>query len=99
MGHISKVLLLLTSYLALTRSQALNVCEYFLPFSPSLTVSSHCFTLLVIVHDEGNRQAENGVETAIKYLAGNNMGNINKQSMVSLTGDPVDAAGDSEYLT
>ena len=75
----------------------MNVCEYFL-------LSSHCqlslfFTLLVIVHDEGNRQAENGVETAIKYLAGNNMGNINKQSMVSLTGDPVDAARDSEYLT
>ena len=36
--------------------------------------------------------------TAIKYLAGNNMGNINKQSMVGLTGEPVNAAGDSEYL-
>ena len=30
MGHISKALLLLTSYLALTWGQGLNVCEYFL---------------------------------------------------------------------
>ena len=34
----------------------------------------HCFTLLVIVTEEGDRPAENGVETAIKYLAQNNMG-------------------------
>ena len=62
------------------------------------TVSPHCFTLLVILCDEGNRQAENGVETAIKYLAQNNMANINKKSMVTLNGEPNKAAGDSEYL-
>ena len=62
------------------------------------TVNYHCVTLLVIVCDEGNRQAENGVETAIKYLAQNNMANINKQSMVTITGEPNKAAGDSEYL-
>ena len=39
------------------------------------------------------------MDTAIKYLAGNNIGNINKQSMVTLTGQPVNAAGDSEFLT
>ena len=62
------------------------------------TVSPHCFTLLVIVCDEGNRQAENGVETAIKYLTQNNKANINKKSMVTITGQPFKAAGDSEYL-
>ena len=62
------------------------------------TVNYHCVTLLVILCDEGNRQAENGVETAIKYLAQNNMANINKQSMVTITGEPNKAAGDSEYL-
>ena len=51
-----------------------------------------------MVCDEGDRQAENGVETAIKYLAQNNMANINKKSMVTLTGQPFKAAGDSEYL-
>ena len=61
------------------------------------TVSSDCFTPPVIVCDEGNRQAENGVDTAIKYLAQNNMANINKKSMVSLTGEPFQAAGGSEY--
>ena len=62
------------------------------------TLTSHSFNITVIVHDQNHRQAENGVATAIKYLAGNNMGNINKQSMVSLTGQPVNAAGDSKYL-
>ena len=62
------------------------------------TVNYHCVILLVILCDEGNRQAENGVETAIKYLAQNNMANINKQSMVTITGEPNKAAGDSEYL-
>ena len=100
MGHISEalllLLLLLTSYLALSRGQALNVCEYFFLSS---SVSSHCFSLLVILRDEANIQAENGVETALKYLAGNNMTNINKRSMVTLSGEPVNAARDSEYLT
>ena len=41
--------------------------------------------------------AENGVDTAIKYLSQNNMANINKKSMVSLTGEPVEAARGSEY--
>ena len=39
------------------------------------------------------------METAIKYLTQNNMASINKQSMVTLTGEPVNAAGDSEFLT
>ena len=30
MGHITTTILLLTSYLALTLAQGLNVCEYFL---------------------------------------------------------------------
>ena len=47
---------------------------------------SYCVTPLVIISDEGNRQAENGVETALKYLAQNNRANINKKSMVTLTG-------------
>ena len=38
------------------------------------------------------------METAIKYLSQNNMASVNKQSMVTLTGEPVNAAGDSEYL-
>ena len=38
------------------------------------------------------------MDTAIKYLAQNNMANINKKSMVTLTGEPFKAAGDSEYL-
>ena len=62
------------------------------------TVSSHCFTLLVIVCDEGNRPAENGVDTAIKYLTQNNMGNINKKSMVTLTGETENTTRDCEYL-
>ena len=67
--------------------------------SSPLFTDYHSFTLLVIIRDEANIQAENGVETAIKYLTGNNMTNINKQSMVTLTGQPVNAAGDSKYLT
>ena len=62
------------------------------------TVSYHCFPPLVILRDEGNRQAENGVDTAIKYLTQKGLANINKKSMVSLTGEPFKAAGDSEYL-
>jgi ionotropic glutamate receptor len=73
MGHISKAILLLTSYLALTLGQGLNV---------------------LIVCDERNIQAENGVDTAIKYLTQNNMANINKKSMVTLTGEANKAAGD-----
>ena len=57
----------------------------------------HCFTLLVIVTEEGDRPAENGVETAIKYLAQNNKANINTTSMVSLTGEPEKALRDSKY--
>ena len=94
MGHISKAILVLTSCLALTLGQALNVCEY----KYSLPSSSHCFTLLVIVCDDGNRQAENGVETAIKYLDRNNMANINQNSMVFSTGEPFKTADDCEYL-
>ena len=94
MGHISKAILVLTSCLALTLGQALNVCEY----KYSLPSSSHCFTLLVIVCDEANRQAENGVDTAIKYLMQNGMASVNKKSMVTLTGEPNKAASDSEYL-
>ena len=37
---------------------------------------------LVVVMDEGNRQAENGVDVAIKYLAQNNMASINKKTVV-----------------
>ena len=59
------------------------------------TLTSH--TLLVILCDEGNRQAENGVDTAIKYLTGKGLGSINRRSMVTLTGEPFKAAGDSEY--
>ena len=62
------------------------------------TVNYHCVTLLVILCDEGNRQAENGVDTAIKYLMQNGMGSVNKKSMVTLTGEPNKAASDSEYL-
>ena len=97
MGHISKALLLLTAYLALTLGQALNVCEYSLSSLLS-TVIHHCFTLLVIVCDEANRQAENGVETAIKYLTQKGLASVNKKSMVTLTGEPNKAASDSEYL-
>ena len=32
------------------------------------------------------------------YLTQNNMGSINKKSMVTLTGEPNKAAGDSEYM-
>ena len=42
--------------------------------------------------------AENGVDTAIKYLSQNNMANINKKSMVTLTGDGDKAMQNSEYL-
>ena len=42
--------------------------------------------------------AENGVDTAIKYLSQNNMANINKKSMVTLSEEPFKALGDSEYL-
>ena len=38
------------------------------------------------------------METALKYLAQNNMANINKKSMVTLTGDADKAMQDSEYL-
>ena len=55
--------------------------------------------MAVIVCDEGNRVAENGVETAIKYLAQNNMASVDKKSMVTLSGDPRRAAEDSEYLS
>ena len=58
----------------------------------------YCVTPLVILSDDGNRQAENGVETALKYLAQNNRANINKKSMVALTGDADKATQDSEYL-
>ena len=34
MGHISLAILLVTSYLALTLGQGLNVCEYILSCSP-----------------------------------------------------------------
>ena len=66
--------------------------------SPHLlsTLTSH--TLIVILCDEGNRQAENGVDTAIKYLTGKGLGSINRRSMVTLTGEPNKAAGDSEYM-
>ena len=100
MGLLSQTILVLTSYLALTLGLGLNVCEYKYFVCPVLLNSGsyHCFTLLVIVTEEGNRPAENGVDTAIKYLAQNNMGNINKKSMVTLTGEPFGTAGDSEYL-
>ena len=62
------------------------------------TKSYDCFSLLVIVCDEGNRVAENGVDTAIKYLSQNNMANINKRSMVALSGEPFKDARDREYL-
>ena len=42
--------------------------------------------------------AENGVDTAIKYLSQNNMANINKKSMVALSGEPFKDARDREYL-
>ena len=38
------------------------------------------------------------METALKYLAQNNMANINKKSMVALTGDADKAMQNSEYL-
>ena len=69
-------------------------------FCPDLqcTGSYYCSTLLVILSDEGDRPAENGVETALKYLAQNNMANINKKSMIALTEDADKATQDSEYL-
>ena len=69
-------------------------------FCPHLlsTGSYHCSTLLVILSDEGDKPAENGVETALKYLAQTNKANINKKSMVTLTGDLENTTRDSEYL-
>ena len=48
--------------------------------------------------DEGNRQAENGVDTAIKYLAQNNLANINKKSVLDFMKDeePSNAVGKGE---
>ena len=37
----------------------------------------------MIVTDDGNKQAENGVDTAIKYLTQNNIASINKKSVLS----------------
>ena len=53
---------------------------------------------LVVVMDEGNRQAENGVDTAIKYLAQNNMASINKKTVVDFMTDeePAKAVGKGE---
>ena len=44
---------------------------------------SHLLFSLVIVTDDGNKQAENGVDTAIKYLTQNNIASINKKSVLS----------------
>ena len=55
-------------------------------------------TLLVILSHEGDRPAENGVETALKYLAQTNKANINKKSMVTLTGELENTTRDCEYL-
>ena len=48
--------------------------------------------------DEGNRQAENGVDTAVKYLAQNNLAAINKKSVVDFMTDedPAFAMGKGE---
>ena len=44
---------------------------------------SHLLFSIVIVTDDGNKQAENGVDTAIKYLTQNNIASINKKSVLS----------------
>ena len=69
-------------------------------FCPDLqcTGSYYCSTLLVILSDEGDRPAENGVETALKYLAQTNKTNINKKSIVTLTGETENTTRDCEYL-
>ena len=56
------------------------------------------YVSLVIVMDEGNRQAENGVDTAIKYLAQKNLANINKKSVLDFMMDeePSNAVGKGE---
>ena len=53
---------------------------------------------LVVVMDEGNRQAENGVDSAIKYLTQNNLATINKKSVVDFMTDedPAIAMGKGE---
>ena len=45
--------------------------------------------------DEGNRQAENGVDTAIKFLAQNNLATINKKTVLDFMTDeePAKAVG------
>ena len=50
--------------------------------------------------DEGNRQAENGVDTAVKYLAQNNLATINKRSVVDFMTDdePAQAVGKGEII-
>ena len=69
-------------------------------FCPDLlsTGRPHCSTLLVILSDEGDKPAENGVETALRYLAQTNKANINKKSMVTLTEEAGNTTRDSEYL-
>ena len=50
--------------------------------SPCLNV-----TFLVVVMDVGNLQAQNGLDTAIRYLAQNNLATVNKQTVVDVLMD------------
>ena len=61
--------------------------------SPCLNV-----TLLVVVMDVGNLQAQNGLDTAIRYLAQNNLATVNKQTVVDFLQDedPSNAVGKGE---
>ena len=61
--------------------------------SPCLNV-----TFLVVVIDAGNLQAQNGLDTAIRYLAQNNLATVNKQTVVDFLQDedPSNAVGKGE---
>ena len=61
--------------------------------SPCLNV-----TFLVVVMDVGNLQAQNGLDTAIRYLAQNNLATVNKQTVVDFLQDqdPSNAVGKGE---
>ena len=61
--------------------------------SPCLNV-----TFLVVVMDAGNLQAQNGLDTAIRYLAQNNLATVNKQTVVDFLQDedPSNAVGKGE---
>ena len=79
MAHLTKASVVLVLYIALVLSEHVNVCEY-------ENVSKLLFHRIynpVIIMDEGNKQAENGVEAGFKFLE-KNLGHENSPSIISL---------------